>query len=115
MDLFCAGSHSFLSGRQQRVVISGSQSIWLPVLSGVPQGTVLEPLLFLLYINDIDTDVTSEIRLFADDCMVYRTIKSSADCVVLQSDIRESCSHGHVPGKCISTQISVILPIGKRS
>jgi len=78
---------SFLSCSQQRVVINGCQSIWLPVLSGVPQGTVLGPLLFLLYVSDIETDVTSEIRLFADDCIVYRTITSSADCVVLQSDI----------------------------
>jgi len=78
---------SFLSCHQQRVVINGSQSTWLPVLSSVPQVTVLGPLLFLLYINDIETDVTSEIRLFADDCILYRTIKSSANCVVLQSDI----------------------------
>jgi len=84
--IFCWIS-SFLSCCQQRVVINGNQSTWLPVLSGVPQGTVLGPLLFLLYINDIETDVTSEIRLFTDDCIVYRTIKSSTDCVVLQSDI----------------------------
>ena len=48
-------------------VVNGAKSDWAPVLSGVPQGTVLGPLLFSLYINDISTDIDSEIRLFADD------------------------------------------------
>ena len=66
--------YSFLCSRQQRVVINGAKSKWAPVLSGVPQGTVLGPLLFSLYINDIMVDIDSEIRLFADDCVCYRQI-----------------------------------------
>ena len=66
---------SFLCFRQQRVVVNGVKSDWAPVLSGVPQGTVLGPLLFSLYINDISSDIESEIRLFADDCVCYREIK----------------------------------------
>ena len=54
-------------------------SDWAPVLSGVPQGTVLGPLLFSLYINDISSDIESEIRLFADDCVCYREIKDEED------------------------------------
>ena len=60
---------------------------WAPVLSGVPQGTVLGPLLFSLCINDISSDIESEIRLFADDCVCYREIKDEEDTVKLQSDI----------------------------
>ena len=63
---------SFLCDRQQRVMVNGVKSDWAPVLSGVPQGTVLGPLLFSLYINDITEDVDSELRLFADDCVCYR-------------------------------------------
>ena len=58
--------------RQQRVMVNGVKSDWAPVLSGVPQGTVLGPLLFSLYINDITEDIDSELRLFADDCVCYR-------------------------------------------
>ena len=70
---------SFLCFRHQRVVVNGVKSDWAQVLSGVPQGTVLGPLLFSLYINDISSDIESEIRLFADDCGCYREIKDEKD------------------------------------
>ena len=73
---------SFLCFRQQPVVVNG---LWF--LTGVPQGTVLGCLLFSLYINDISSDIESEIRLFADDCVCYREIKDEEDTVKLQSDI----------------------------
>ena len=60
---------SFLWFGQQRVVVNGVKSEWAPVLSGVPQGTVLGPLLFSLYINDISSYIESEIRPFADNCV----------------------------------------------
>ena len=56
-------------------------------MSGAPQGTILGPLLFSLYINDISSDIESEIRLFADDCVCYREIKDEEDTMELQSDI----------------------------
>ena len=78
---------SFLCSRQQRVVVNGSQSEWALVLSRVPQGTVLGPLLFSVYINDIIDDIDSEIRLFADDCVFYRQIQGIEDTAKLQSGI----------------------------
>ena len=58
---------SWLTNRTQQVIVDGSHSRMEPVLSGVPQGTVLGPLLFLVYINDINSDIKSTLRLFADD------------------------------------------------
>ena len=57
------------------------------MLSSVPQGTLIGPLLFSLYINDILTDTDSEIRLFADDCVCYREIKDTEDTLKLQKNI----------------------------
>ena len=79
--------NAFLCHRQQRVVVNGFKSDWAPVVSGVPQGTVLGPLLFSLHINDITADIESEIRLFADDCVCYREIKDKEDTLKLQRDI----------------------------
>lgn len=62
---------AFLSQRLQRVVVAGEHSQWAKVHSGVPQGTVLGPLLFLVYINDLTENITSSVRLFADDCVLY--------------------------------------------
>ena len=79
--------NAFLCFRQQRVVVNGVKSDWAPVVSGVPQGTVLGPLLFSLYINDIPVGIDSQIRLFADDCVCYREIRTVEDTLKLQKDI----------------------------
>ena len=78
---------SFLCNRQQRVVVNGAKSQWAPVLSGVPQGTVLGPLLFSLYINDIMVGIESAIRLFADDSVCYCHIDNTEDTSKLKKDI----------------------------
>ena len=77
---------SFLCFRQQRIIVNRVKSDWAPVLSGAPQGTVLGPL-FSLYLNDISSDIESEIRLFADDCVCYREIKDEVNTMKLQRDI----------------------------
>jgi hypothetical protein len=77
----------FLDNRKQTVVVNGIKSHTADVVSGVPQGTVLGPILFLVHINDIINCVDSETRLFADDCVCYREIHSTEDCLKLQNDI----------------------------
>jgi hypothetical protein len=78
----------FLADRKQRVNINGQCSSWVPVQSGVPQGSVLGPTLFLIYINDIADGIRSNIRLFADDSILYREIKGPEDHQVLQQDLQ---------------------------
>ncbi len=78
---------SFLTQREMCVVVEGEKSPNVTVDSGVPQGTVLGPLLFLCYINDIPNSVKSQIRLFADDCLLYRPINSFKDHDILQQDL----------------------------
>ena len=71
------------------VVVEGEHSESAPVESGVPQGTVLGPLMFLCHINDLPDTVKSQVRLFADDCLLYRQIKSQTDHSILQNDLIE--------------------------
>ena len=78
---------SFLTNRHQRTVVNGKSSDWMPVLSGIPQGTVLGPHLFILFINDITDLVKATSRLFADDCTVYQTITDQMDEESLQKDL----------------------------
>ena len=78
---------SWLSERSKKVVLDGRASDPVPVLSGVPQGSVLGPVLFLIFINDLPDNIRSSVRLFADDCVLYRNIKSPLDCHILQDDL----------------------------
>ena len=78
---------SFLTHRKQKVSINGVHSIPSEVLSGVPQGTVLGPVLFVVYINDLLEDISSNGFMFADDTKIFRQISSVNDSRHLQSDI----------------------------
>lgn len=77
----------FLSSRTQFTSVNSSNSSFVQVTSGVPQGSVLGPLLFLVYINDLPNGLTSRVRLFADDCVIYRNISSDTDRQALQADL----------------------------
>ena len=78
---------SFLSNRTQRVVLEGEDSEPCSVMSGVPQCSVLGPFLSLLYISDMHYMVMSNIRLFADDPIMYLTFSNQTHCQALQSDL----------------------------
>jgi hypothetical protein len=78
---------NFLTGRQQRVVVNGKTSGWRPITSGIPQGSVLGPVLFVIYINDLPEAVRSMMFLFADDAKLYRHIQSQHDRVLMQRDV----------------------------
>ena len=78
---------SFLHGRSQRVVLNGSESQWSDITSGVPRGSVLGPLLFVLYINDIAEFIQSQLGVFADDTKMHSIIRSVCDAVRLQRDL----------------------------
>ena len=80
---------NFLEDREQRVVIKNCHSTWKRVVSGVPQGSVLGPTLFLIYINDVLDNLSSKGKLFADDAKIYRKMDSTQDRYLLQDDLNK--------------------------
>ena len=66
---------NYLSGRLQRVILNGQTSSWRPILAGVPQGPILAPLLFLIYINDLPNELKSNANLFPDDTSFFTIVK----------------------------------------
>ena len=102
----------FLTDRKQKVVVDGESSDIIHVKSGVPQGSVLGPCLFLAYINDLPNKVSSNARLFADDTAVDRKIKSRVDQESLQEDLHSLAKWesewdmAFHPDKCQVLQVS---------
>ena len=78
---------NFLTGRSQQIIVNDCSSNPTNVMSGVPQGTVVSPLLFLCYINELPENVSSKVRLHADDVLIYNTIHSKEDCLMLEEDL----------------------------
>lgn len=78
-----------LTNRQHFLEVAGERSSFLPISSGVPQGSVLGPILFLLYINDIASGVhpNIEVRLFADDCLLFTRVKTPSDQTCLNDSL----------------------------
>ncbi|MCG8048091.1 MAG: hypothetical protein JAY66_20795 [Candidatus Thiodiazotropha taylori] len=109
---------AFLSNRTQTVVLENEHSNTIPVTSGVPQGSVLGPILFLIYINDLPDMTKSKVRLFADDTAIYLAVSSLRDAQILQQDL----DHLHKwelewdmefnPGKCVVIHVTrAITPV----
>ena len=86
LDLF----NDYLSNRRQRVVLPGAKSEWVYIRAGVPQGSVLDPLLFLIFIIDIVNEIGSNIRLFADDSSLYIIVENThSSALLLNSDLQK--------------------------
>ena len=83
------GSQSYVSCRAQRVVLDGVASQWAPVTPSVPQGSLLGPLLFTIFINDLLGETVGEVRaaLYADDTKLYKNVSSFSDCLSLQTTL----------------------------
>ncbi len=104
----------FLTGRTQSVVCEGKSSLSVTVDSGVPQGSVLGPLLFLAFVNDLPESVQSTCRLFADDCLVYRQIKTIDDSVALQHDLTALEEWAHKWGMAFNAKKCYIINTSKK-
>ena len=103
----------FLTNRSQKVVVDGVSSTAADVVSGVPQGSVLGPLLFLCHINDLPNRVKSQVRMFTDDCLLYRQIKSEEDHNILQNDLAELEQWAQMWGMSFNPIKCYVMTVGR--
>ncbi|XP_068758169.1 uncharacterized protein [Montipora capricornis] len=112
---------SYLQGRRQQVTVLGATSRELPVTSGVPQGSLLGPILFLLFVDDLPNAVkTSRVACYADETKIFKSIDSITDCNALQSDLNDLVSWSESSGlifnqskckyQCITRKKSPVQP-----
>ena len=105
----------FLTNRKMKVVVDGEESESVGVDSGVPQGTVLGPLLFLCHINDLPDAVKSTVRLFADDCLLYRNIRNMADHLALERDLQQLETWAKTWGMRFNAKKCYLMSINQKS
>ena len=108
---------AWLTDRKQRVSVNGKLSGWKKVLSGVPQGSVLGPVLFLLFINDLDMEVTEKqiIKKFADDTKIAQFIESPGDAAELQDTLNRLCAWADRWGMQFNTAKCHVMHIGRNN
>jgi hypothetical protein len=108
---------AWLADRKQRVVLNGARSGWQRVLSGVPQGSVLGPILFLVFINNLDAmaQMITEIKKFADDTKLGQVIKSPADSEKLQSCLDKMTEWAEAWGMSFNVSKCKVMHVGQRN
>ena len=104
----------WLSRREQRVVINGAESKWVGVPSGVPQGSVLGPVLFLIYINDIDYAVDTTMKKFADDTKLYERVRTEEQVISMQNSLDSVLKWGNDWQMLFNLSKCKILHVGKK-
>jgi len=107
----------WLTNRSQCVVLNGEFSSWIQVLSGVPQGSVLGPLLFLIFINDIDMAVEGIdiIKKFADDTKVGHVMETEADRVMMQEALDALCKRATTWGMAFNIKKCKVMHLGPKN
>ena len=103
----------FLTGRKMRTVIRNTKSSWMEVTSGVPQGSVLAPIMFVIYINDMTEGVTSYMNMFADDAKILRRVRNEEDCVALNQDLERVSEWSRKWEMAFNTKKCSVLEFGK--
>lgn len=106
---------NWLKGRLQRVVLNGSMSTWEDVKSGVPQGSVLGPVLFLLYINDLGGDIVNKIIKFADDTKSYGAVSTRADIETMRGDLAKLVEWSGKWGMDFNIKKCKVMHIGNKN
>ena len=104
----------FLNNRTQSVLVNGETSSPVSVDSGVPQGSVLGPLLFLCHINDLPDRTKSTVRMFADDCLLYRQIQTPEDHIVLENDLKALGDWANMWGMKFNATKCYVMTIGRQ-
>ncbi len=105
---------TWLSNRQQRVVIDGFNSEWAPVTSGVPQGSVLGPLLFIIYISDLDVELSNRYSKYADDTKFDNSVLTDEDRRSLQEDLHKISDLSDRWKKPFNVDKCQVLQVGTR-
>jgi len=103
----------FLSNRKQRVVVNNQSSSWTGVPSGIPQGSVLGPILFVLFINDLPDCVKCSVNLYADDTKIYRSVPDTESCQLLDDDLTALSNWAKKWQMCFHPDKRTVLRIGK--
>nr|CAH8840869.1 unnamed protein product [Trichobilharzia regenti] len=111
----CEWFRDYLMDRRQKVRVNGVLSGWKAVSSGVPQGTVLGPLLFLLYVNELPGILSSSSLLFADDIKVWKTVNNNEDRLALQNDLDKLAEWSSLWSLEMNARKSAVMHLGQKS
>ena len=101
----------FLTVRKQRVLVNGKESSWCNVSSSIPQGSVLDPVLFVVFINDLTDDIDSNVKICAEDTKLYRQVDKLSDHTAMQADL-EALKNWSEKWRCVLMTRNAVMHLG---